>query len=201
MRLESLLQRHLPDGGRVADTRPAAQRARMSFAADSRIAVDHPEAGDPLGPVVVTDAADLTDRPLDGRALTVVVIPDTGPGEGPVPDVLAWAGNADGQVVEITRLLAPPVIAVVVRHGADPEVPTIPARAEPLPATPHTWKRLAGELLLERHRAAVREGEVDRLQADVVKLKRALKKERNRNQPQSRRRMPWPPRRSGGDGA
>lgn len=209
MRIETILQRYLPEGGRVLDSRPEPQRARMSFAADTSIEVrgGQPDGGD--ASVVVVDAAGLPGRPVVDRGLTVVTIPGDATAVAPLVDVLTWAGEADGQVVEITRLLAPAATAVVVRHGGPAEVPAIPGRSEPLAASQETWKRLAGELLLERHRTAVRDGEVDRLTAeverltaDVAKLKRALRRARRAGEPQRRRlRLPWSRRRSGGEAA
>lgn len=198
MRIETLIQRYLPDGGRVLDLRPSGQRAPMAFAAEPRIEVQPAGPGEVGGDLVITDVDGLAS--VRGQTLTVVTVPGSPASQGPLPDVLTWAGDRGGQVVEITRLLAPPVTAVVTRHGSPAEVPTSPGRPEPLPATDETWKRLAGELLLERHRAAVRDGELDRIAGEVVRLKRALKKARASTPPARRARLAWPGRRSGGDG-
>lgn len=201
MRIEDVLHRYLPAGGRVVDRRPEAQRGPMSFAAEAAIEVQYDVAPDAA--ITVTDAADLEPQPVS-RPLTLVTVAAPATELGPLPDVLAWASDQGGQVVEITRLLAPSVTAVVVRHEGPAEVPAVPGRAEPIPATEATWKRLAGELLYERHRAAVRDGELDRLRTEVAKLKRSLKRTPAAEAAPPRRHL-LPPmrlrhRRPGGDG-
>lgn len=194
MRIEDVISRYLPSGGTVSDQRPERQRGRMSFAADAGVEVTAGSPGDDGAQMVVVDGGDLAAVRPDGGGVTVVTLAAGDDGDGPLPDVLAWAGDRGGQVVEITRLLAPNVTAVVVRHGGVAEVPAVPGRPEPIPADDATWRRLAGELLYERHRAAVRDGELDRLRAEVAKLRRAVKRARDDSAaaPPARRRLRLP---------
>lgn len=201
MRIEDVIVRYLPAGGQVLDRRPEPQRGRMSFAATAAIEVGQ-DAAAGSGALVVTTGEDLDGERVTDRGVTLVTVGGKGD-DGPVPDVLAWAGDQDAQVVEITRLLAPPVTAVVVRHDSVPEVPAVPGRAEPIPATDATWRRLCGELLFERHRAAVREAELDRVRGEVAKLRRSLRRAQEQPADTLRRRLRLPRlRRSpGGDSA
>lgn len=175
MRIEDVLLRHMPVGGELLDMRLPEFRTQLSLLDDSGIApVDSAEQA--LGPLtVLCNHSGLGQIPVQ-TATTILLLSINDP---QLADVLDWATTQQAQLVELNRIAAPPATVAVITHGRAPQVPTIPATGDDVPADPLTWKRLGGELVLQRFTAAELSAQNDELQRQLRTTRRKFRKLRD----------------------
>lgn len=174
MRLEDLVLRYLPDGGAVADIRPTERRGPgMSLSSASGVTLVDSTA-DAATIVLEADQLPLADESRSAGSV-IVLLPD----ETLVPDMLAWATSSRSQVMEVTQLLSPPAVCVVVTRHQPARVPTVPGSAG-LDADDDTWRRLAGELVYERFRNSRLQARVDDAESRARKAEAAHDRVRKR---------------------